>query len=90
VKPLLRRIGQFGWALTAAQVGLLVHEHWQSIPSAQRRRFAELVFATKGNPRKLSPTERSELRAIARELNLPGLARRAARTAALGTRRGQK
>jgi hypothetical protein len=87
VTSLLRRVGPLGWALTAGQVALVLHEHWHTIPVERRRRLGEMARQAKGNPRNLSRLERAELRALLRDFNLARLARRTARVTALGTRR---
>ena len=79
----LRRAGPLGAAMTLGQVAWIVHRHWRSIPPEQRDRLRELLREAKGNPMKLSPTERRELRELVRGLRLPRLVRDTALDAAL-------
>ncbi len=81
------RIGPLGMALTVGQVAWAVREHWRSIPADRRERLAHLLRQAKGNPSRLSVSERRELRELVRELNLPRLLRRSAIDAALLRRR---
>jgi hypothetical protein len=82
----LRKLGPLGMALTAAQVGRTVREHWKAVPSDQRDRLGQLLRQTKGKPSNLSASERRELRELVRALNLPKVLRRSAIAAALGRR----
>jgi transposase len=82
----LRKLGPLGVALTAAQVGRVVHDHWRAVPADQRDRLAELLRQTKGRPSKLSAVERRELRQLVRALNVPQVLVRGAITAGLGRR----
>jgi hypothetical protein len=82
----LRKLGPLGVALTAAQVGRTVHDHWRAVPADQRERLAQLLRQTKGKPSNLSAAERRELRALVRALNVPRVAVRAAIAAGIGRR----
>jgi len=86
---LQRWVRPLGIALTAAQVALAVREHWLSVPADRRRRLAEIARQSKGSPRRLSKPERAEARELVRALELGRLARRSARVAAVGRRRGR-
>jgi hypothetical protein len=83
----LLRIGPLGTALTVGQVAWALRQHWQSSPTDRRDRLAQLLRQAKGNPSRLSASERREFRELVRELNLPRLLRRSAMDVALLRRR---
>jgi hypothetical protein len=62
------------WALVL-DVAVVVNSHWQGLKESERRRAAELIRKSKGNPRTLTKRERDELRKIADRLDVPGMAR---------------
>jgi hypothetical protein len=71
------------------QAVVVLRDHWQSIPAADRARLTELVKASRGRPMHLTPHQRSELSAIVKRVDLPGLSRDLAPLAARrATRRG--
>jgi len=82
----LRKLGPLGVALTAAQVGRTVHDHWRAVPAEQRDRLAQLLRQARGRPSNLSAAERRELRALLRALNVPRAVVRAAVAGGLGRR----
>jgi hypothetical protein len=47
--------------LTAAEIAVLVREHFLRLEPIERRRLVELVRKGRGRPRNLSETEREEL-----------------------------
>jgi hypothetical protein len=79
----LKKIGPLGTALTLGQLALVLHRHWLTIPSEQRTRLADLLRASKGRPSNLSGSERRELRALVRQLDLARLLRNGALGAAM-------
>jgi hypothetical protein len=83
LRSALRRVGPLGTALTLGQLAVLVHRHWQTIPAEHRDRLAELLRKSRGRPGNLSRTERQELRGLVRKLDLVGLLRNGAPTAAM-------
>jgi len=85
-----RLIRPLGVAMTAGQVAWAARQHWVEIPPERRRRLRELLRQSKGDPRRLSPAQRDEMRELVRGLELARLARRAARVATLGARRARK
>ncbi len=71
------------------QAVVVLRDHWQTIPAADRTRLAALVKASRGRPMHLTPQQRNELAAIVRRVDLPGLSRDLAPLAARrATRRG--
>jgi hypothetical protein len=86
---LTRLIRPLGVALTAGQVARAVHQHWQSVPVEHKERLGTLARTSKGNPKRLSREERAEARELVRRLELPRLARRAAKVVALSRRLGR-
>jgi hypothetical protein len=57
------------------EAATVFNSHWRNLKESDRRRVAELVRKSKGNPRALSQRERDELRKIAGRLDVPGMAR---------------
>ena len=57
------------------QAVVVLRDHWQSIPAADRARLTELVKASKGRPMHLTPQQRTELTAIVKRADIPGLSR---------------
>jgi hypothetical protein len=82
----LGKLGPLGVALTAAQVGRTVHDHWRAVPSEQRDRLGQLLRQARGKPSNLSAAERRELRELVRALRIPRVLVRGAITAGLGRR----
>jgi hypothetical protein len=60
----------------AFQVLMASREHWSSLDPADRRRATELLKKTKGDPRRLTPGERQEIRQLARRLEVGRFARK--------------
>jgi len=85
-----RLMRPLGYALTAAQIGLLARDHWRALPAADRRRMRELVARSKGRPSNLDRDEQRELRELVRSADVPRLARTAARTVAAGPAKGAR
>jgi hypothetical protein len=63
--------------------------HWDELDPRDRTRLVELLRKSKGRASNLSAAERTELRAIARRLELLRLGRSAAQAAVMGHRRSQ-
>jgi hypothetical protein len=76
-------------ALTAAEVGWLVRQHWRAVPSHHRRRLGNLMLQSQGRPSRLSPAERDEVMELLRALQLPRLLRQTAGVVAIGRRPGR-
>lgn len=73
----------------AFQVLMASREHWSSLHPDDRRRAAELLRKTKGDPRRLSPEERQEVRQLARRLEVGRFARNVGPIAWRGRRGGR-
>jgi hypothetical protein len=86
---LSRLIRPLGVAATASQVAWTVHQHWQTIPAERKERLGTLVRESKGNPKRLSRSQRAEARELVRGLELARLFRRTARVLALSRRAGR-
>jgi hypothetical protein len=72
--------------LTAAQAAWLARQHWRELPLERRQRLGELLRKSHGDPRRLTPAERGELRQLAHDLELRVLARRTAALVLLSRR----
>jgi len=59
----------------------------ETLSPADRRRVAEILRTSKGNPQKVTPRERAELRRIAGKLDLKRLARDLVPAVARGRKR---
>ena len=86
---LSRLIRPLGVAATVSQAIWTVHQHWQAIPADRRERLGTLLRESKGNPKRLSRSQRAEARELVRELELPRLFRRTAGVLALSRRAGR-
>jgi hypothetical protein len=53
----------------------LLRAHLDSLTPKERRRVAEILRASRGNPQRVTPAERAELRRLAGKLDMPRLAR---------------
>lgn len=84
------KVGALGAAITLAQLGVIVRDHWLSIPSRHRTRVQTLVIRSRGRLANLTRAERTELRALIGELRLAELARRAGPVALGASRRGRR
>ena len=73
----------------AFQVLMASREHWSSLDPVDRTRAAELLKKTKGDPRRLTPDERQEVRQLARRLEVGRFARNVGPIAWRG-RRGRR
>jgi hypothetical protein len=82
-------MGPLGMALTAAEVGWLVRQHWRTIPPHHRRRLGSLMLQSQGRLSRLSAEEREEVAQLVRGLELPLLLRRTAGVVALGRWKGR-
>jgi hypothetical protein len=56
-----------------AQGTVIVGRRWAALSAKERARFTELVRRSRGRVRNLSVRERSELRKLARKLDLKGM-----------------
>ena len=53
----------------------LLRAHLDSLTPKERKRVAEILRKSKGNPTNVTPAERAELRRLAGKLDMPRLAR---------------
>lgn len=60
--------------LAAVQAGAIAREHWMKLTPADRVQLRALVAKSKGQPRNLTSTERTEVRRIVGELDAKGAA----------------
>ena len=83
------KVGAIGALITIGQLGVIVRDHWLSIPGRHRARLQTLVTRSRGRLSNLTRAEQAELRALVGELRLVELARRAGPVAlgATGRRR---
>jgi hypothetical protein len=70
----LDRVKTLPWALLL-EGGLVVRGRWRSLPEQDRAQLLDLARRSRGWPRNLSPSERSELSRLLGRLDLQGLAR---------------
>lgn len=57
------------------QAAIVLRDHWQQIPAADRARLTELLKASKGRPGKLTPRQRDELAAIVKRVDVMAISR---------------
>jgi hypothetical protein len=60
------------------QGALAAREHWHLLSAAERARLQTLLRTSRGRRRNLTGSERTELRALTRKLELMALGRRVA------------
>lgn len=59
--------------MLAAEAAMAAHRHWKGLDPAEQRRLRELLPKAKGGPSALTAKEKSELKAILRSLDVPGI-----------------
>jgi hypothetical protein len=62
--PSLKRASPWLYVIVAAEVAVLLKEHWDRLDERERRRLPELVRKSRGRPSNLSAREKRELRRI--------------------------
>jgi len=67
-------VGAVPW-LTLARVAMVVSRHWNALSAKERGRLAQLVGESRGRASNLSAKQRSELRKLARKLDLKRMGR---------------
>jgi hypothetical protein len=73
--PALARFRRVPWLLVF-ELGRVTWTHFnENLSERDRRRVAQILRRTKGDPRKLTVKEKLDLRAIGRRVNLGQLAR---------------
>jgi hypothetical protein len=65
-------------------------DHWDRLDPDDRKRVAELMRRTRGNPRNLTAADRDELRAVGRRLRLGRLGLSLVTAGVLGRRRHRR
>ena len=76
------------WFVFAELAWLVVQRVREDLPERDRRRALELLRASKGDPRRMTPLERGELRRIVSQVDVRGIAGEAARRQMPFGRRG--
>jgi len=71
----------------AFQVLMASREHWNSLSPVDRRRARDLLAKSKGDPRRLTPQERTEVRHLMRRLEVGRFARAVGPIAVKGRRK---
>ena len=57
------------------QLAVTLRRHWKYLTPGERSRLASLLKQSQGQPNKLSPTERAEVRMLVRKLEPIAIAR---------------
>jgi hypothetical protein len=70
------------WLQIVTIARVVLTELGEDIPPRDRRRLAELVRRSKGDPRRLSTAERREVLRILRQVDVPRLSRAVAKAGA--------
>jgi hypothetical protein len=86
---MLRMVSRRIPLLIALELLMAGREHWDTLNPEDRQRAGELLKKSKGDPRRLTPDERAQVRELARRLELGRLARAIAPIAWRG-RRGRR
>jgi hypothetical protein len=66
------RLKALPWA-ALARGGYLIRRRWKALSEKDRARLTQLLRESGGQPHKLAPKQRKELRALARKLDLKGI-----------------
>jgi hypothetical protein len=67
-------VGAVPW-LTLARAAMIVSRRWNALSAKERARLAQLVSESRGRVGNLSLKQRTELRKLARKLDLKGMGR---------------
>ena len=84
---MLRRLAPWLMVFELLRAG---RDHWHRLDPADRERVSALMRRSRGNPRNLTATDRSELRDLAKSLRLGRLGVSLAGAAVLGRRRHRR
>lgn len=84
---LTRRLAPWLMVIEVLRAG---RDHWGELDPRDRTRLTDLLRKSKGRPQNLTARERTELRGIAKRLELLRFARTAATAAAVGRRGGKR
>ena len=67
-------VGAVPW-LTLARVAMVISRRWNALSAKERTQLAQLIGESRGRASNLSSKQRSELRKLARKLDLKGMGR---------------
>jgi hypothetical protein len=84
---LLRRLAPWLIVFEVLRAG---REHWQHLDPADRRTATEIMKRSKGDPRKLSPADKAELKNLGKRMELGKMAFSMGSAAVMGKRRGRR
>jgi hypothetical protein len=84
---MLRRLAPWLLVFELLRAG---RDHWDRLDPDDRRRAAEMMRRTRGNPRNLTASDRAELRDLGRRLRLARLGLSLGTAAVLGRRRRRR
>ncbi len=84
---LLRRLAPWLIVFEVLRAG---REHWQHLDPADRRTAAEIMKRSKADPRKLTPSDKQELRELGKRMELGRLALSMGSAAVMGRRRHRR
>jgi hypothetical protein len=65
-------------------------EHWQHLDPNDRRSAADIMKRSKGDPRRLTPQDKVELRALGKRMEIPKLAFSMGSAAVMSRRRRRR
>jgi hypothetical protein len=65
-------------------------EHWKQLDPNDRRTAADIMKRSKGDPRRLTPHDKVELKALGRRMEIPKLAFSMGTAAVMGRRRHRR
>jgi hypothetical protein len=83
------RVRSLPWVVVF-ELAMTLRKHWKRLPAGDRRRLTELIKKSQGNPTRLSPSERADVRRLVAKLEPATIARSMVpigRRAAKGRRR---
>ncbi len=81
---LLRRLAPWLIVFEVLRAG---REHWQHLDPNDRRTATDIMKRSKGDPRKLTPADKTELKALGKRLEVGKLALSVGSAAVMGRRR---
>ena len=84
---LLRRLAPWLIVFEVLRAG---REHWQHLDPNDRHTAADIMKRSKGDPRKLTPSDKVELKALGKRLELPKLVFSMGTAAVMGRRRHRR
>ncbi|MEP6952582.1 MAG: hypothetical protein ABI950_00810 [Solirubrobacteraceae bacterium] len=84
---LLRRLAPWLIVFEVLRAG---REHWQHLDPDDRRTATDIMKRSKGDPRKLTPADKTELKALGTRMEIPKLAFSMGTAAVMGRRRRRR